>query len=213
MKRNLLTSTLVVGLFASTAGIAVAQDTATTTEPAVTPVQAPLQGDAPVGGALQGGMGPLGGMMDFATLDADGNGQVTAEEITAAAAARFAAADTDGDGGISAAEMVAAAEAARVERLNARMAQVVERFDDNGDGVIQITELSARVPGPELALDMLDTDGDGAISAAEFDAMRERMGDRGNGGPMGRPGDNGPGNQRPGGDGHGMQGFWQRWGN
>ncbi len=81
-----------------------------------------------------------------------------------------------------------------------------------GNGV-ELLAMAGAMPGPELALDMLDTDGDGAISAAEFDAMRERMGDRGNGGPMGRPGDNGPGNQRPGGDGHGMQGFWQRWGN
>ncbi len=205
MKRNLLTSALVAGLLASTAGMVLAQD-ATTTEPAAPPAQT----DAPSDGAVRGGMGPLGGMMDFATLDADGDGQVTAEEITAAAEARFAAVDTDGDGGVSAEEMVAAAEAARAEQRQLRMTEMVEQLDDNGDGVIQLTELAARAPGPELMLDRLDADGDGAISAAEFDAMHERMGDRGT---MGRPGDHGPGNHRQDGEGHGWQGFWQRWGN
>lgn len=51
--------------------------------------------------------------MDFATVDADGDGVVTLEEATAAGwewtEEQFGVADTDGDGGLSAEEFAAAA--------------------------------------------------------------------------------------------------------
>jgi len=50
--------------------------------------------------------------MDFATVDADGNGQVTMDEATAAgwewSAEDFKAADTDGNGTLSAEEFATA---------------------------------------------------------------------------------------------------------
>ena len=49
---------------------------------------------------------------DFATVDADGSGEVSIEELTAAGATvtaeQFAAADTDGSGGLNEAELAAA---------------------------------------------------------------------------------------------------------
>ena len=54
------------------------------------------------------------GEMDFAKVDADGDGQVTMEEATAAGwdwnEEQFAAADTDGNGTLSAEEFAAAAQ-------------------------------------------------------------------------------------------------------
>ncbi|MCB1387398.1 MAG: EF-hand domain-containing protein [Nitratireductor sp.] len=51
--------------------------------------------------------------MDFATVDADGNGSVSMEEATAAgwewSEEEFNAADSDGDGGLNAEEFAAAA--------------------------------------------------------------------------------------------------------
>ena len=44
---------------------------------------------------------------DFATLDTDGNGQLTLEELQAAGAARFDDLDADGDGSLSVEELAA----------------------------------------------------------------------------------------------------------
>jgi hypothetical protein len=156
------------------------------------------------GAAFAQGMDDMGpGMMPgFATLDTDGDGQITPAEVEARQAARFAAADADGSGGLSVAEMVAMAEAMRVEALTARMTERVARIDDDADGEVQATEYAARMPAPELMFDRLDTDNSDGISAEEFDAgiaeMAERRGD----------GDRGPRGGRHGEDGHGWM-FWR----
>ena len=47
---------------------------------------------------------------------------------------------TNGDGGISAEEMIAAAG----QRAEDRAAQMIERFDENGDGILQLEEMPQR---------------------------------------------------------------------
>ncbi len=87
----------------------------------------------------------------FDRLDADGNGGVTRAELETAAAARFDALDADRDGRVSRAEMSTALETRddrREARAEKRAGKILARADANGDG---------------------------ALSAAEFDAATERM--------------------------------------
>lgn len=161
------------------------------------------------------GHGPMDApLADFATLDADGDGQVTAAEIAAAARARFAVADADGNGGLDAAELVAQAEARRMERLNARMQAMLAERDANGDGLIQPEEMVARATMAERMFDRLDADGSGGISAEEFAAMQARMQARMQE-RMGRGDEDGwGGGDRREGHGHDGEGWapWQRQG-
>lgn len=135
------------------------------------------------------GHGPRMQMPTFEELDLNGDGGVTAEEVTTAmqarAEARFAEADTNGDGALSAEEMLARAESARQDRLADRITKRIERADANGDGVLQMEELrAARGEGrsPDRLFNRFDADENGSLSAEEFaeaQAMMERRGDRG----------------------------------
>lgn len=147
---------------------------------------------APAATAPQPAPGPRGPMPDFATLDADGNGAVTPEEMQAKAAARFAAADTDGDGGLSAAELQAQEDQRRAARLN----RMIAARDTNGDGLLQADEMAPKGDRMTRMFDRIDTNKDGSIDAAEFEAA-PRMGPGnhhdGHGKPHGRmDGDHGP---------------------
>jgi hypothetical protein len=141
-----------------------------------------------------GGMGPMGGQppMDFSVMDQNGDGAVTLEELQSLPQSHFAAADSNGDGGLSAEELAAQ----MVSRMQSRMAHMIERFDANGDGLLQADEM----PMPrgnmpfERMFEHVDTDGDGQITEAEFDAAAEKRGGR-----MGHGGKGGHGH----GHGHG----------
>jgi Ca2+-binding EF-hand superfamily protein len=122
----------------------------------------------------------------FERLDADGDGVLTEQE----AGKRwrfFSAADSDGDLSVTLAEVEAAQESGALRRkMRERRradrgkgerngASFLERFDTNGDGVVQLSEL------PEHKREWLaaaDTDGDGAISKEELRAHFERLKER-----------------------------------
>lgn len=112
---------------------------------------------------------------DFNALDADGDGGVTLAEIEAQGAARFATSDANGDGALSADELIAASNGRAADRVT----QMVERFDANGDGLLQEAEMPQR-DGDRAArmFEHVDADSDGIITQAEFDAVEGRMGDR-----------------------------------
>lgn len=105
---------------------------------------------------------------DFATLDVDANGALSRAEMAAAGAARFATVDSDGDGNLTAQELTDAREGRRAKRIE----KMVERLDANGDGMLQLNELSRA----EKMMDHLDRNSDGEISAEEFE---QGMGKRG----------------------------------
>jgi hypothetical protein len=160
-------------------------------------------GMGPEGGPMGGPMGGmLGGLFgsDFATLDADGDGQITDADLAARAAARFAQADADGSGGLTATEMVAMAEIIRQEQMAARLAERLARIDDSADGEIQLEELTARAPDPVHFFDRFDTDNDGAVSAEEYAAAQVQMAEMRH---DGRPREGGWGFWNRGGDDHG----------
>ena len=125
--------------------------------------------------------GPGGGegrMPTFEELDADGSGEITAEDFAALAENRFAAIDTDGNGQVSEAEFVAAATARAAERAAERFASL----DADGDGVLSRDVLERREGRGggmgQRMISRLDEDDSGGVSATEFDAGMERFDER-----------------------------------
>ncbi len=183
MKKTILVAAIVAGLMA---GAAQAQDTTGQVGQSVTG-QTGQTGPATggMGDGMGHGRGPgrMGPMPDFATLDANSDGQITMDEIKAQAQSRFAAADTNGDGALSADELTAMILARIQERAANEAAQMIENMDNNGDGVLQADEMQPR--GGDMLERMfarIDTDDDGQISQAEFDAMKARIEQRMQGG-------------------------------
>jgi len=116
------------------------------------------------------------GRVGFLTLDRDGSGGLTLEELQAHAEARFTRLDADGSGGVTADELVAAARA----RADDRAARMIARLDDDGDGILQMDEMPRRVGGDDdraaRMFDRVDANQDGEISQDEFQQAREKRG-------------------------------------
>lgn len=119
-----------------------------------------------LGGATYG-MAQGGPKMSFEQLDTDGNGMITRAEAETRQAERFAAADTDGSGTLSLEELAAQA----ATRAQDRAGRMMSRLDANGDGVLSAQEMAER-GGRRDMFARADQDADGAVSRAEFDAMR-----------------------------------------
>jgi hypothetical protein len=154
-----------------------AQETAPAAETTAT-ADAPMD---PVAGD-PGKMGPGRGMFDFAAMDADKDGKVTQAEITVFRTAEIAGLDADKNGLISEAEFTAQISKRMQDQAGALAKARIAAQDVDGDGQMSVEELAAR-PVPAGLMAKIDTDGDAAISQAEFDAakekMRARMDDRG----------------------------------
>lgn len=120
--------------------------------------------------------GDHGPRFSFEELDANSDGKVTPEEMTAHKAARFAAADTDGDGKLSVEEMAARAESDRAERMKKGLARMIEKRDTDGDGLLSIEEIGPKDGEKSRFMEKLDSDGDGAVSAEEFAKMKDMRG-------------------------------------
>ncbi|MEM7295233.1 MAG: calcium-binding protein [Pseudomonadota bacterium] len=110
----------------------------------------------------------------FSELDSDSNGEVTQAEFASFRAAKFAERDTNGDGSLSAEEMTAAAENA--ERAERRVAKMIERHDDNGNGSLELGEIGPSEERMAERFERLDADGSGGISEEEFAEMRGKRG-------------------------------------
>jgi Ca2+-binding EF-hand superfamily protein len=95
-------------------------------------------------------------------MDKNGDGEITAEELSDKHADFIVGADADGSGGVSKEEMKAFHEAKRAER----------NPDKNGDGVVDRTEY---VTAAQERFEKMDKDGNGVLSE---DEMRRKHGRR-----------------------------------
>ncbi|MEP2642722.1 EF-hand domain-containing protein [Roseobacter sp.] len=121
------------------------------------------------GAALARGEGPRE-PIEFGTLDLNSDGQITLEEMHAHGAARMARADSNGDGFLTLDEV----QAAEAKRSGARAAKMFEHRDANADGKLSPDEMQGSERG-DRRFSRADTDGNGAISQAEFDAAGAKM--------------------------------------
>ena len=117
------------------------------------------------------GFGPH---ITFAELDANGDGQVTAEELAALRSNRFDAQDTNGDGLLSVDEMTAAAVKRASERAAKHIERMMKKRDANGDGQISLAELPGQGRSEKM-LKHMDENGDGTLSADEFAAAQAKF--------------------------------------
>ncbi len=99
-------------------------------------------------------------------MDANGDGEITADEMSGRFSEHLDEMDTDGSGGVSKEEMKAFHQARREARKEAR------NPDKNDDGVVDRTEF---INAAQERFDKMDKDGDGVLSEDE----RKRRGRRG----------------------------------
>lgn len=76
----------------------------------------------------------------FEALDANGNGEVTLDEILAHKDARISEIDANGDGTIDADDLIAHHQA----QMKKHMEQMLQHMDADGDGVVSVEEFNPR---------------------------------------------------------------------
>lgn len=128
----------------------------------------------------------------LAAIDADQDGEISAEEIEGASAA-LKALDKDGDGKLSMDEWRRPAGVRDQAGGGAEFVQRIMQSDADGDGKITKEEAPERM---QRAFDRIDTNGDGAIDKAEAEALAQRF-QGGRGRRPGGEGDGGRGGDRP----------------
>lgn len=130
---------------------------------------------------MMGGAGMMDGAeFDFATMDADKDGKISKDEVTAFRAARVTAADANADGKLSVDE-ISAMHLAAMQKSAATMAErMIERLDADGDKMLTAAEMMDR-PLPAAMFDRIDTNQDGFIDESEAKAAQDRMMERGRG--------------------------------
>lgn len=136
----------------------------------------PLIASADHHGGKHGGKKGGKFMERLAMFDADGDGNITQDEIAAHKAARFAAIDANGDGEVSLEEMSAHHEAMQAQKQSERQAKRFAAMDADGNGTLSAEELNTT--GPGKAFERLDADSDGVLTADEIAAAKEKMKDR-----------------------------------
>lgn len=143
----------------------------------------------PAIGQARGMIGmPEGMMPGFEAIDADKDGKVTPEEVSAFRNGMISGADANSDGMINLEELTAQ-EAKLMQTVAAdHAARRMKSQDANGDGQLTAEEL-LMPPVPFDLFARLDTDNDGAVSKDEFAAMRAKLTDHGRGMGHGRGSD------------------------
>lgn len=117
-----------------------------------------------------------GGHRGLQMMDTDHDGHVSADEHAAGAKRMFAKLDADHDGNLTAAELDAAHMAKKHgdHEPKGRMssAERIQVIDTNGDGVLSAKEHEA---GSHSMFEKMDTDHDGRLTAEEIDAGHAKM--------------------------------------
>ena len=140
------------------------------------------------GGGMRGGEHE---MPSFETIDANGDGAITPDEMRAMQTAAFADHDTNGDGVLDKDELLAAMTKGAEERAAKMLDRMIAWNDTDGDGALSKDEMPGKERGSMLS--RADADGDGSISAEEFEAAQKKMGKGGRGHGKGGRGKGGHG--------------------
>lgn len=132
---------------------------------------------APSLGAASGDhdRGDKGPKMSFETLDVDGNGEISLEDMQEMAKTRFAMTDADQDGFVTVEELTAHREANMGNKGAKRVNRMFSKMDKDGDGKLTFEELTAKMSSGKL-IERLDQDGNGTVSAEEFAAKSKGHG-------------------------------------
>jgi hypothetical protein len=112
---------------------------------------------------------------EFAGMDANKDGKVSADEHAAAAKKMFDAMDANRDGKVTAAEMDAAHQritGKKAAKSDLSSAEKIKVIDTDGDGVLTAEEHAA---GSRTMFEKMDTNKDGFLSKAELDAGHAQM--------------------------------------
>lgn len=138
-----------------------------------------VPGNCPAYGAGPGaGYGRHGaGMQErLKAADKDANGLISREEAQAlpGLAANFATIDANNDGNISLAEL----QAARQARGGGQRGEGWKKWDANGDGKLSVDEV-ANAPRLSEQFGAIDTNGDKFLTVEELQAARGQFGGRG----------------------------------
>ena len=107
------------------------------------------------------------GQIDFTAADANKDGKLTADELTAWRAAQVRSIDANADGKLSADEITAFAMSQIQSRIADRTKAMVTKLDTDGDGLLSASELLAR-PMASPDFQRLDRNGDGAVTQDEL---------------------------------------------
>jgi Ca2+-binding EF-hand superfamily protein len=111
----------------------------------------------------------------FKTMDTDGDGKISAEEHAAGAKKMFDKMDADKDGKVTAAEMDAYHQqmtGKKAGQTEMSAAEKIKVMDTNGDGTLTEAEYEA---GAKTMFDKMDTNRDGSLSKAEMEAGHKMM--------------------------------------
>ena len=133
-----------------------------------------MQGQGQGQGMGMRGMRGDGPMFDFDGADANSDGKVTKEELSAYRQTLMSGVDANGDGMISVEELSAHMKARMDAKIDERAKARVASQDLNGDGMLSVDELLAP-PMATRMFDRLDTDGDGAVSQQEIAQAKAKM--------------------------------------
>jgi hypothetical protein len=113
----------------------------------------------------------------FESMDASGDGKLSLDEYTAAAARMFEKMDANGDNKVTVVEMDTARQKMLAEKgmkgkkTEMSSADKIKTFDTNADGVMSADEHAA---GAKTMFDKMDTDDDSYVTQAEHKAGHEK---------------------------------------
>lgn len=128
--------------------------------------------------AMGGGLGRRG--LDFAGIDADGNGSLSREELINRARSRIVGVDANGDGRLDRAELIAAMPAPGGPLVDifaedpaaAHADRLLAALGATEAGVVPVEVLVER--RADMVLERLDLDGNGAVTSAELALVQEK---------------------------------------
>ena len=122
------------------------------------------------------------GMLDLKAIDADQDGTITKDELSAAMGKKISDNDTNSDDAVSLEEF----KAEWMAMTKDRMVRTFQFFDRDGDGKVTLEEFSDPA---QARFDRMDVNNDGKVDSADRQAMRGKgMRGKGHGPDFGKPG-------------------------